>query len=287
MILIADGGSTKCDWRVLNDEGKVLYSVVTSGVNPMHATSSDMHHALNGSDLGTAFKSEIREIYFFGSGCAAGIGSEKMESFLSSYFNQVDKICVSGDIEGAVYASSSGPSVVAILGTGSHACYYDGEEVKFYIPSLGYQVLDIGSGSMIGRELLRLYFLKKLPQELKIILEERYEVDVESVKNKLYNSSVSPSSYLASYARFAIEHKEKDSMKSILSSSIHWFFNDVLSHYDAELQDVPLYFIGSIASHCRDIVIDCARKNGYDVGGFVERPIEGLADNLGFLRSLV
>ena len=61
----------------------------------------------------------------------------------------------------------------------------------------------------------------------------------------------------------------------------------MLSHYDAELQDVPLYFIGSIASHCRDIVIDCARKNGYDVGGFVERPIEGLADNLGFLRSLV
>ena len=34
MILIADGGSTKCDWIILDNEGLVVLKTRTHGLNP-------------------------------------------------------------------------------------------------------------------------------------------------------------------------------------------------------------------------------------------------------------
>ncbi len=286
MILIADGGSTKCDWRVLDNSGKVLQTITTEGINPMYSESEDLIAALNQSELDKGFQSNINEIYFFGAGCAEGKGRDKMSKFLGSYFNQATKIYVRGDIVGAVYASSSDPCVVAILGTGSHACYFDGEAINFHVPSLGYQILDIGSGNMIGRTLLRHYYLNKLSSELMAKLEESYDVSVDVVKERLYNASESPSSYLASYARFVIENREYESMELILSSCIRQFYDDVLSQYDDVLKKVPLYFIGSVASYCQDIVLDVAIEKGYVVNGFHEKPIDGLVNNVWNLIDL-
>ncbi len=34
MILIADGGSTKCDWILLDKKGEVVFKTRTKGLNP-------------------------------------------------------------------------------------------------------------------------------------------------------------------------------------------------------------------------------------------------------------
>ena len=34
MILLADGGSTKCDWILLDDMGAIVFKTRTKGLNP-------------------------------------------------------------------------------------------------------------------------------------------------------------------------------------------------------------------------------------------------------------
>jgi N-acetylglucosamine kinase-like BadF-type ATPase len=47
------------------------------------------------------------------------------------------------------------PAIVCILGTGSNSCYFDGENLKIELPSLGFLIGDEGSGSAIGKQLVR------------------------------------------------------------------------------------------------------------------------------------
>ena len=68
MLLIADSGSTKTDWRFF-DKNLNLHDISTIGMNPYFVNKKDIIDVLE-KDLYPYFdKNQIKEVYFYGSGC--------------------------------------------------------------------------------------------------------------------------------------------------------------------------------------------------------------------------
>ena len=76
MILIADSGSTKTDWRLI--DGNKLISRSTKGLNPYHSSGEEIDAELDKLDL-EGNELNIREIHFYGS----GVANEAMKDVLS------------------------------------------------------------------------------------------------------------------------------------------------------------------------------------------------------------
>lgn len=284
MILIADGGSTKCDWALVKDN-QLLTSIVTPGLSPNYLSSPELENILLKSKELNSCKQEIKEVYFFGSGCDGPILTQKLKDVLKSYFPSCDKILVQGDIYGAVYAVTQEPAVVAILGTGSNACYFDGQLTHFKIPSLGYSIGDDGSGSFLGRLVLREYFYNKMPEDIKIEFENAFDLSVEFIKRETYRSE-NPSKFLAGFASFLADRTAHPYCYEVLERGISAFFDNVLKSYQSDLEKYPLHFIGSIAFYAQDIIKNLSAERNIKVGKFISKPIVQLVKNISYIQGI-
>ena len=63
MILIADCGSTKIDWCVV-ENGKVVKQVFTCGMNAVMLTEEEMAERISNELMPEVGEFEIKEIYF-------------------------------------------------------------------------------------------------------------------------------------------------------------------------------------------------------------------------------
>ena len=284
MILIADSGTTKCDWIGRKDQSTdILLETTTRGMNPAYLKDGILSQILEASDVLMQVSEEVSSIYFFGSGCGVPMYQEKIENVLRKVFPRAGTYYVRGDIHGAVYACTLDPGVVGIMGTGSNCCFYDGMDIEIRIPSLGYTLMDEGSGNMIGKELLRAYYYQKMPKYLALLFEEEYDPDVDKVKQKLYLEP-GPSVFLASHAKFVFDHLHDAVMHDILYRVMQRFFDNILEVYKEELQKVPLHLVGSIAYYSKDIIEELCHEKGYQLGKIVRRPVWALVDRVHLLK---
>ncbi|MBQ2416673.1 MAG: ATPase, partial [Alistipes sp.] len=147
MILIADGGSTKCDWAVVDTScATIVKRLNTEGINPFISSQEQIAMLLTHSVAPQVAQYNIEKVYLFG----AGITPEKstlLTELLSAVFPSAECYAAS-DMEGAVKGTiGDGDGIVAILGTGSNsACYINGEQSN-KVASLGYILGDEGSGA--------------------------------------------------------------------------------------------------------------------------------------------
>src|SRR5690606_23030150 len=108
------------------------------------------------------------------------------EAFTSVFSNA--EILVKEDLTAAAYAAYRGkPAIICILGTGSNSCYFDGQEIRRDLPSLGFLIGDEGSGSALGKLLVKNYFMKKMPQDLHDEFQSEYRLQIEDVLHNMYH----------------------------------------------------------------------------------------------------
>ena len=62
MLIIADSGSTKTDWRVL-DQGKIILDYTTEGINPYFQDENHIAQIISTKEIGE-YKDKIMEIQF-------------------------------------------------------------------------------------------------------------------------------------------------------------------------------------------------------------------------------
>ena len=72
MILIADGGSTKTDWALV--EGCEVVSLFSSrGMNPYNVSDAAMKREIEEKILPNINPDEVEAVYIYASGCSAQV----------------------------------------------------------------------------------------------------------------------------------------------------------------------------------------------------------------------
>ena len=276
MILITDGGSTKCDWILMDKSGNVALKTRTKGLNPAVVPEENIKERILANKDLEPFLQQITTVDFYGSGCGTKTPIKLLTNILAGIFS-VAKISVNEDMVAAVYAATLEPGIVCILGTGSNSCYFDGKKIHKGIESLGYSLMDEASGNYFGKRLLRDYFYKKMPSQLALDFEKRFNLDPDEIKNHLYKR-YNPNMYLASFAEFIFTSKEVNGYFYKLISEGMLKFIEYRILCFKESQNVPIHFIGSIAHFSEDIIKECMKPYNLELGKIIRRPIDGLIE---------
>tara|TARA_B100000809_G_scaffold266814_1_gene331866 strand:+ start:1964 stop:2815 length:852 start_codon:yes stop_codon:yes gene_type:complete len=276
MILITDGGSTKCDWILLDKSGDVVLKTRTKGLNPAVVPEENIKERILANQDIQPFVKQITAVDFYGAGCGTKTPIKLLNDVLTEIF-PIAKISVNEDMVAAVYAATLEPGIVCILGTGSNSCYFDGKEIHNGIESLGYSLMDEASGNYFGKRLLRDYFYKKMPTQLALDFEKRFNLDPDEIKNHLYKRH-NPNMYLASFAEFIFTSEEVNSYFYKLISEGMLKFIEYRILCFKESQNVPIHFIGSIAHFSEEIIRECMKPYHLELGNIIRRPIDGLIE---------
>lgn len=275
MILIADSGSTKCDWKLLEGETEVG-SVSTMGFNPYFHSEAIISATLKVQKLFTDNAERISEVYIYSAGCSSPELNKVLENGLRAVFRKA-KIMVDHDVLGAALAACQGePGIACILGTGSNSCYYNGETIYEEIPSLAYILGDEGSGSWYGKQLLRDYLYKEpIPRQLREELEAQGH-DKDSIRENIYMQEHA-NVYLASFMKTISKYRETDYVNEMIHDGMQEFLHRHVCCFK-NFKEVPVNFVGSIAYYFQDILKEEAAKLGITIGNVIKKPIDGLVE---------
>ena len=271
MILIADSGSTKTTWMDVESGNKV----VTEGLNP-HFTSEE--HFLAACAAVRQYFSIINfqlSIHFYGAGCGLPAQRKKVASWLAKAFGTSD-VHVETDMLAACRATAGDqPALVGILGTGSNACYYDGRQIACQAPSTGYILGDEGSANHVGRRLLQDYLSGCMPGNISSRFHDAYPMTREEFLDAVYHQP-NANRFLASLAKFAVEHINDDYCSSEILFSLEEWYNYQLVHLLKISHCMALYLVGGFAARIKTLIEPVARNHGLEIKGVLADPIEGL-----------
>ncbi|CAL2088238.1 BadF-type ATPase [Tenacibaculum sp. 190524A02b] len=276
MILIADGGSTKVDWVAIDANKNEIFRTRTLGLNPNVVSKDELYNRVIKNELLNLNNEKVNQVYFYGAGCGTNTPKEILKETLSSFFSKAT-VEIEEDIIGAVYASSGkNESIVCILGTGSNSCYYNGHKAEYVCPALGYTLMDEASGNYFGKKLLRDYFYKQMPKQTASKFSDSFSLNPDEIKHHLYKDE-NPNRYLATFAKFLIENKNDNYVIELVKNGFRTFFNYHIKSYQKH-QQLPIYFIGSIAHFFEDILNEIALEENVNIKGVIQRPIDNLID---------
>ncbi|MDP9956750.1 N-acetylglucosamine kinase-like BadF-type ATPase [Epilithonimonas hungarica] len=276
MIAIVDGGSTKCDWVILENDGTEVLKTETVGFNPNIIKPELITIEIEKNQALTKFKDYLENIFFYGSGCGTPENKLIVEREIQKVFTNA-QIRVKEDLLAAAYAAYRGvPAIVCILGTGSNACYFDGENVKTELPSLGFLIGDEGSGSALGKQLVRHYFMKKLPPDLHQQFTEIYQLNIDELLKNMYHNPRA-NAYMADFTRFIVDRKTHPYFQNFIYKELKNFLEFQVMPYE-ECRESEINFIGSIAYFFEDSLRAAASDFHFRIGTVVQRPIESLVN---------
>lgn len=276
MLLIADGGSTKVDWILLDDKGGQVFKTRTEGLNPAVFSKELLERRITENAELFGCKDKVDEVFFYGAGCGTKTPTLILKKVFEGFFSKA-KVDVKEDTYAASYAVTvDEPCLVCILGTGSNSCYFDGENVTAGIPSLGYVVMDEASGNYFGKKLLRDYFYKKMPSDLSKKFEEQFDLDADEIKLNIYKKE-NPNSYLAHFAQFIFKNERNLYFNKVLTKGVKDFFQNRILPFENS-DKLPVRFVGSIAYFSADIIKDVANYYLINVDKILRRPIDGLIE---------
>lgn len=276
MILTADSGSTKTDWKLTIDEGKeVLFS--TQGINPFHMSESTVEGIIVNELLPLLKKdaeiSTIKEIHFYGAGCTPA-KIPVMERILKELFPAADVIEVASDLLGAAKALCGDEEGIAcILGTGANSCYYDGKTIVENVSPMGFILGDEGSGAVIGKTFINELY-KGLHGDFIPVFEKETGLCQADIIQKVYREPL-PNRFLASLSVFINTHKDEQPwIKDMIVECFRNFFRKNIAHYNR--RDLPVNFVGSIAFHYSEQLIESANLEGFRIGRILKSPLSAL-----------
>lgn len=274
MILIADSGSTKIEWCVL-DEGKVVAQVFTVGMNAMLLTEEEMAETIKRELMPHIGGLAIDEVYYYGAGCLFDNICNNVRNAISRNLPSASKIMVDTDLLAAARAvCGNKPGIACILGTGSNSCYYDGEKIVDNVSPLGYILGDEGSGAVLGKLLVGDVLKKQMPQPLIDKFMVQYSLTPQVIIENVYRKP-NANRFLASLSPFLAENIEEPSVHRLVLNAFKSFFVRNVENYK-NYRELPVNFVGSIAVIYRDVLEEAAKALYITIGDIIKSPMEGL-----------
>ena len=269
MKLIADSGSTKTAWAVVENP---MHVIKTDGINPIFMDSDAIENTLR-TQLLPNLSQTITEVYFYGAGCANQEKNNVVKQALQAVFGDI-KIEIASDLLGAARGLCNHQDGIAcILGTGSNSCLYQNGNISWNVPALGFILGDEGSGAVLGKLLMGNLFKNQLPDEVKTDFEQTYGLSMMDVIEKVYRQPL-PNRFLASFGPFISKHIAVPEVYNMVYGALESFIVRNVKQYP--YQEIPVNFTGSIAYYFADILHNLASKHQFCIGRIEKDPLQGL-----------
>jgi len=273
MILIADSGSTKTDWRIIKNDGEVT-ALESSGLNPFYLTEQEISHEIEDRVTQDIQPGDIEQIYFYGAGCSTPGKNQIITDGLRRVFPEA-AISVASDLLGAARALFKNQSGLAvILGTGTNTALYDGQDIVLSIPALGYILGDEGSGAYFGKELIKAYLQDELPGAIRDDFRHVYNLTVEDIKHAVYKEA-KPNQFFASFTRFISQYMNDPFIQKMIRKGFSELFEKQIMKVDG-WQHQKIRFTGSIAYYFEPLLMKVAVDYGTEIDRILKAPIDEL-----------
>ncbi len=272
--LIADSGSTKTEWCLVN--GKKKTYINTQGISPYFLSQQQIEELLE-KELAPKLKKYLpTEIYFYGTGCS-NPGNVKIVSRAIQAIFKDAKVSVDHDLMGAAKALCGNEKGVAcILGTGSNSCYYNGKKIIKNSPGLGYVLGDEGSGTHLGRKVIQYFLYNTFDGDLMHRFNQKYNTNATEILDAVYKKPL-PNRYLAGFAGFLVDNRGHFMIENIIEDSFNDFFFNHIYKY-RESWTLPIHFVGSIAYGFKDVLKEMCNSYELQLGKVMKNPMEGLVN---------
>ena len=272
MIIVADSGSTKTDWRIINDNSQFAFSTI--GLNPLFVSSTDVVNELQKNF--PADISKIEKVFFYGASCSSDERCSIINNGLSAFFIN-SEINVYHDMLGAARALfGTEKGIVGILGTGSNTCLYNGKEITKNIGGLGYILGDEGSGAFLGLKLIKHYLNNELPINIQEKFYGEFNLSRNDIITSVYNND-KPNRFLASFSKFIAENKSDKFISKLLIRSFEEFFSKhILKYEDYKAHEIRL--TGSVAWVYKKELDIAAKSLDVKISKIIKFPINLLCE---------
>ena len=272
MILIADSGSTKTKWALIQNK-KTIGSYLTEGINPFFRQPDDLLDELK-QKLLPLIPGMVRQVHFYGAGIINNEKGEAVIHVLQEIFPEAKMNAFSDLLAAARASCGSRKGIVCILGTGSNSCLYDGIKIVDHVSPLGFILGDEGSGAVLGKKLVSDYLKGVMPENLR----ENFISDFKPVTPEILESVYRrerPNLFLAKFTHFISEHIGSSYCQSLVKNEFELFVDRNLMKYDG-IDSLPVHFVGSVAAVFQDILIETVRSRSLNPGRVIRDPMEGL-----------
>jgi N-acetylglucosamine kinase-like BadF-type ATPase len=272
-LLLVESGSTKTDWCLLRT-GKKPQHFKTSGINPNLQRPDEIKKLLKEELDWKPRKHEADAIVYYGAGAGSKAKKDELHKILKGHFGIKD-IEVQCDMMAAARAlCGEDKGIVAILGTGSNSCYYNGKKIADKQPSLGFIAGDEGSGNYLGKRVLQYYAYKTFDAELNAAFEQMYGNDLQQMIYKLYHEPF-PNRYLASFVALLVNNRGHYMVENIVEDCLNDFFHHHILKYRQSWK-LPLYFTGAVAHAFEDVIQALCGQYELEFGKIEKSPMDGL-----------
>ena len=273
MILIADSGSTKTDWCVV-EHGQLIQQIFTKGTNPFFQSEEEISNEIATALIPQLKTNKFEAVHFYGAGCAFPDKIETMRKAIASHLQVSGEIEVSTDMLAAARSlCGHQPGIACIMGTGSNSCYYDGKNIVTNVSPLGFILGDEGSGAVLGKLLVGDILKNQMTPGLKEKFLEQFNLTPAEIIDRVYRQPF-PNRFLASLSPFIAQHLEEPGIRQLVLDSFIAFFRRNVMQYD--YTQYPVHFIGSVAHCYREILQEAAQETGIRIGKILQSPMEGL-----------
>jgi len=273
-ILIADSGSTKCEWCLLNNGRKKI--IFTQGMSPYFLNSEQVQAVIRTELLPKIKKTVVTNIYFYGTGCLDVRNAQMMKTAIGKIFTGA-KVQVEHDLAGISKAACGNTKGIAcILGTGSNACYFNGKKVEKNSPGIGYILGDEGSGTYLGRKVIQYYLYGTFDEDLRYKFDEKYHVTAAGILENIYQKPLA-NRYLAGFCLFLAENRGHYMVENIIEDGLNDFFFTHLCKF-TESWKYPIHFVGSVGYGFRDVLKELCSSYEFELGKILKNPMEGLIE---------
>jgi len=272
MILIADSGSTKTEWKIIK-ENMPGESYFSAGINPYFLPAEDIFLLLE-RELPEIAGQPYDKVFFYGTGCNSEAKNNVVKGALSRYF-RTQEIFIGSDLLGAARSlCQDGKGIACIMGTGSNSCYYDGIKIAANVSPLGYILGDEGGGAVLGRKLVSAVLKKQVPGSVIDLFFDTYKITPAEILERVYMKPF-PNRFLGQFAKFISSNIHVRELQSIVTSSFDEFIiRNILQYPESNL--LPVHFTGSISVHFRTFLEGSLMRHNLRPGKITLSPMADL-----------
>lgn len=274
--IIIDAGATKTEFAVMQGK-ELVHQFFAAGINANYSTDEQIDkvfvHFMQ--SLPKEYSQPAR-ITYYGAGCAGEQNAMRIAAVIAKYFTSASFKIYSDLMEACHALCGKQPGLVAILGTGSSSCLYDGEKIVKRAPSLGYLIGDEGSGTHLGKKLVSAYMMEKLPMYLLDEIEKTFDINPPKVIQRIYRKA-SPNKFFASFSPFVQKYIDDPVIRALCKDAFAEFFDSQIGYYDKSTYDT-VSLMGSVAFHFKEVIAEVAEEKQVSLGTIIGSPMPKLIE---------